>query len=91
MWSCMCVFVCVCVEFVCDGGEKREVCLSLRLCACLRRRGCACFYGEGRREGGGLVGVLEDAGGAVRGGGGGVVLSLGAAMRSLGASLDMEP
>lgn len=40
---------------------------------------------------GGWLGVLEDTGGAVRGGGGGVVFSLGAAMRSLGASLDMEP
>lgn len=48
----MCVLsLCVAVE------EREEVCLSLRLCACLWRRGCACFYGDG----GGGLGVLEGA------------------------------
>lgn len=67
---CVCVSSCLCVM---EG--KEEVCLSLRLCACLWRRGCACFCVERRRCGG----VMEGGGG------------LGAAMRSLRSSLNKEP
>lgn len=48
------VFLRVCVLCLCVMEGKEEVCLSLRLCACLRRRGCACFYEEG--WGGGVGG-----------------------------------
>lgn len=71
----LCVCVCLCVM---EG--KEEVCLRLRLCACLWRRGCACFYEEGRGGGAGGVGRRLKW-----------VLSLGAAMRSLRSSRYMEP
>lgn len=46
LWLCTCVCACACA-CLCVVEGKEEVCPSLRLCACLWRRGCACFSEEG--------------------------------------------
>lgn len=67
----------LCVSCLCVMMEKEEVCLSLRLCACLWRRGLACFYGDDGE------GWLGDVGGCRR------VLILEAAMRSFVSAPDI--